>query len=256
MKNKKFDIQKVDVLGIIAYIIIVISCFLPFLEYTTVMGSSELIYFQGNGKILLVVSILATVLIFFKKFKFIVICLGLSIGIFAYDIVFGLLKVAREITNDQTLKIGFFLIVLGLVINLVYVIIKIKKGYQDTSIEIDRDDEDLMEEEVPVINDYEDNFENISKMEISMGSVDEIEENINNDIEVLEVEIDRNNTEQSDISIFSATPDLDFNSDYSSGYEEIKIENKNSSFKYKICPRCGMQMDYDNNKCNVCGNEF
>lgn len=126
MKQKRSIFQIVDILGIMAYALTATSCFLPFLNYTTLTSTETITYFQSNGKLVLAFAILAILVIIIKRFKYTFICLGLSIGIYAYDIVLGLLAVVRQKTTVYNLRYGFYLLAIGMLMALIYIFLKKK----------------------------------------------------------------------------------------------------------------------------------
>lgn len=126
MKQKRSIFQMVDILGIMAYALTATSCFFPFLNYTTLTSTETITYFQSNGKLVLAFAILAILVIIIKRFKYTFICLGLSIGIYAYDIILGLLAIVRQKTTVYNLRYGFYLLAIGMFMGLIYIFLKKK----------------------------------------------------------------------------------------------------------------------------------
>lgn len=283
--NKKNKL--LDFLGILSNLLIAIGCFLPFIDYTTLVGIKTITYFQANGKILLVFSVLAILLIIIKKFKYIVICLGLSIGILLYDVGFGLLEVVGEKTTTYSLKYGFYFIIVGIIINFVYIILKIKtinhlynennniseansqlidevgneqknndkleKKKVDNNIDVnpqtklldgyqfDNDENFISNETFQTDNYRESNSKTITGLELKEDYSEEIIPSLENNLPNI------------------TDSDLLSNSDINDDKNDNKlINNKNMENKplYKLCDNCGMQINYTDEQCPVCGKYF
>lgn len=268
MDKKNTKSKLIDLLGITAYLLMAASCFLPFLNYTTLTSVETITYFQGNGKLIFGFSLLAVLFVILKFFKYTFMCLGLTIGVLIYDVTFGLLDVVRQKTTVYGLRYGFYLIVLGMVVNFIYIIIKmifISKHYNKQY----EADNDLKESVIydNVNNDFLDN----PQMQLLNGyTIDnEIEEDIDEEgipsIDAEELLVLENEMKKEEItkplSIFSDIPDIDLvNIDTDSN--EIQSANKilSDSYEpkplYKLCDNCGMQINYSDEVCPVCGKHF
>lgn len=260
MGNNKFKL--IDILGILAYLLMAGSCFLPFLDYTTLTSVETITYFQGNGKLILGFSLLAILFIVLKFFKYTFMCLGLTIGVLIYDVTFGLLEVVREKTTVYGLRYGFYLIAVGMVINLVYVIIKnlvitkeYNKQYENDNY-INKNNESI---EILDINEV-----NNSQAQLLDDNEDGFIEPIDAE-EMIAIETESNKTEIEEevkpLSIFSDIPDFEM---LNTELEDNKIEDdvKIPSYSseppplYKLCNSCGMQINYSDDVCPVCGKQF
>lgn len=317
-KHKTFKV--VDILGIIAYALMAASCFLPFLNYTNFTNTETITYFQSNGKMVLAFSLLAIIVIIIKKFKYTFICLGLSIGIYAYDIIFGLLAVVRQKTTVYSLRYGFYLLAVGMFISLVYIFLKKKSldreyekqfevvnmpdditseidlnevadsdvgitnsdtiqnsnpqiqlldGYQFNKQELDEEhipsdtvieNEKLFIEETAPIEEKELSFDDIDLLESPdetyNNEAEEIRPSLGEVLEPIEDVRDENIVE-TPISIFNEIPNMDIRDTDGLNTENIQpIKRKETKSPYKLCDRCGMQIDSEAEQCPVCGKYF
>lgn len=283
--NKKNKL--LDFLGILGNLLIAISCFLPFIDYATLAGIKTITYFQANGKMLLVFSVLAILLIIVKKFKYIVICLGLSIGILLYDAGFGLLEVVGEKTTTYSLKYGFYFIIIGIIINLVYIILKIKtmnrlyneqNNISEANSQIideignDQKNNDKLEKkkvdnnidvnpQTKLLDGYQfDNEENfVSNEMLQADNYRELNSKTITDLELKEdfneeiipsIENNLQNITDSD-----SLSNSDIN-DSKNNNKSTNNENNENKPLYKLCDNCGMQINYIDEQCPVCGKYF
>lgn len=314
--DKKHEIFKiVDILGIIAYALMAASCFLPFLNYTNLTNTETITYFQSNGKMVLVFSLLAILVIIIKKFRYTFICLGLSIGIYTYDIIFGLLAVVRQKTTVYSLRYGFYLLAVGMFISLVYIFLKkksldreyekqfkIEGTHEDIVSEPNDSENNIKHEENGIVDNAQSlnpqmqllggyqidwqtsesgnipnntevektemvaeekelSFDDIDLLEESPYEIDSSEtEEIKPSLgEVLEPVADVKNEEiiENPISIFNDTPNMDMGDSAQTNLEYNQpIKRKEVKSPYKLCNRCGMQIDSKAEQCPVCGQYF
>lgn len=230
----KTKFRLIDVVSILGYILVIASCFLPLVKYTTITGTEEILYYQANGILLIIFSALAILALLLKRFAYTFICLGLSIGVLLYDLIFGLFSVLREKTDSYQLGYAFYFIVIGMIINLLYIVLKkkdIDKQYDRYLEEKDNDSSDKVIEE-----------------EIIDQIIEESEINDNSNLD-----IDSNKEEIEILSIFDTIPSVT-----NEAIEDInEFENTNVEHPlYKLCPDCGMQISYADEKCPVCGKQF
>lgn len=193
MIKKRKQFQIINLLGIIAYLLMATSCFLPFLNYTTLTSTETITYFQSNGKMILAFSLLAIFAIIINKFKYTFMCLGFSIGIYAYDITFGLLDVVREKTTVYSLQYGFYLLAVGMFINLIYIYLKKKSLDREynNQFELSDDNEKVSEVSVDIAETHDNSLDiktDNPQMQLLNGyqfANDEIEEtNVSSEFEV------------------------------------------------------------------------
>lgn len=225
----------VDIFGLFSYIIVMFSCFLPFLKYATLTGNRTIDYFQGNGKLILLFSALAIVLVFIKEFNYLFLCLGLSTGIFIYDITLGLVTVVEEKTNGYNYETGFYLLLAGLIMNLLFIALKRKSIFFGT-------DEGRKESAInnALING---SFEDDEIIEIDEEEIIDIDEQMKKDIEnkIEQIKFKHEYGLEDDIEIIEDDDDVKTYESYS---------------PFKLCDKCGMQINSTDKKCPVCGNVF
>lgn len=230
----KAKFRLIDIVSILGNILIIASCFLPFVKYTTITGTEEILYYQANGVLLIIFSALAILALLLKRFSYTFICLGLSIGVLLYDLIFGLFSVLREKTDSYQLGYAFYLIIVGMFINLIYIVLKKK--------DIDKQYDSYLEEN------NDNSSDNVIEEEIIVQTIEEPKTNDN-----LNTDIDSNKEEIEILSIFDTIPSVtnetieDINE-----FENINVEQP----LYKLCPSCGMQISYTDEDCPVCGKHF
>ena len=113
--------MKKDILGYIGCIIAGLGLFLPFLNLLFV----KINYFEGDGKIILIGLIICVIFIFKKKPKGALISSLLCSGITLYDLIYILVKL--EFNPLIQIEVGFYLIILGLILIIVSSILMIKE---------------------------------------------------------------------------------------------------------------------------------
>ena len=236
MKKAILREKIVDIFGLFSYVMVMFSCFLPFLKYATLTGNRTIDYFQGNGKLILLFSILAIVLVFIKEFNYLFLCFGLSVGIFIYDVTLGLVSVVEEKTSGYNYETGFYLLLVGLIMNLLFIALKRKSVFFGSD---DRKKESVTNN-VLINGSFDDDDEII---EIDEEEIIELDEQMKKDIE----------TKIEQIKIKNAYG-LDDNIEIIEDDEESKPYEKYSPFK--LCDKCGMQINSEDKKCPVCGNNF
>ena len=263
MNDKYSKFKLIDILGIAAYALMAGSCFLPFLNYTTLTNVETITYFQGNGKLILGFSILGILLIILRFFKYTFMCLGLTIGVLIYDVTFGLIDVVKSKTTVYGLRYGSYLIALGMIINLIYVIVKIliitkeyNKQYKNENYQINgaNDKFQVSLESTLAYNDNDFNDDYVSSEDISSIDAEELL--------IIEAETKKEEFEEKNVSlsIFSDIPDIGLiNTEENKTIEEQKEIKKYSDDPpplYKLCDSCGMQINYSDDICPVCGKQF
>lgn len=112
---------KKDVLGYIGCAMAGLGLFLPFLNLLFV----KINYFEGDGKIVLFGLIICAIFIFMKKPKITLISSLLCSGITLYDLINTLVKL--EFNTLIQIEVGFYLIMLGLILIIVSSILMIKE---------------------------------------------------------------------------------------------------------------------------------
>ena len=113
--------MKKDVLGYVGCIISGLGLFLPFLNLLFV----KINFFEGDGKIVLFGLIICAIFIFMKKPKITLISSLLCSGITLYDLINTLVKL--EFNTLIQIEVGFYLIMLGLILIIVSSILMIKE---------------------------------------------------------------------------------------------------------------------------------
>lgn len=237
----KKAIQKekiVDIFGLLSYVLVMFSCFLPFLKYATLAGYRTIDYFQVNGKLILLFSALAIILVFIKEFNYLFLCFGLSLGIFIYDISLGLVSVVEEKTNGYNYETGFYLLLIGLIMNLLFIVLKRKSVFFGS---YDRKKETVSNN--VLINGSFDEADEI--VQIDEDEIIELDEQMKRDIENKIEQIKFKNEYGMDDGI-EIIDDIMFD-------EEIPYEKQSP---FKLCDKCGMQISSSEKKCPVCGNIF
>lgn len=237
MKKAILREKIVDVFGLLSYVMVMFSCFLPFLKYATLTGNKTIDYFQGNGKLILLFSALAIILVFIKEFNYLFLCLGLSVGIFIYDITLGLVAVVEEKTNGYNYETGFYLLLIGLVMNLLFIVLKRKSVFFGSY----NNDKESISNNVLINGSFaDDEVELIDEEEII-----ELDEQMKKDIENKIEQIKFKNE-------YGLDDDIEIIDDIT--FEETKPYEKYSPFK--LCQKCGMQIGSSEKTCPVCGNKF
>ena len=112
---------KKDVLGYIGCAMAGLGLFLPFLNLLFV----KINFFEGDGKIVLFGLIICAIFIFMKKPKITLISSLLCSGITLYDLINTLVKL--EFNTLIQIEVGFYLIMLGLILIIVSSILMIKE---------------------------------------------------------------------------------------------------------------------------------
>lgn len=112
---------KKDVLGYIGCAMAGLGLFLPFLNLLFV----KINFFEGDGKIVLFGLIICAIFIFMKKPKVTLISSLLCSGITLYDLINTLVKL--EFSTLIQIEVGFYLIMLGLILIIVSSILMIKE---------------------------------------------------------------------------------------------------------------------------------
>ena len=113
--------MKKDVLGYIWCAMAGLGLFLPFLNFLFV----KINFFEGDGKIVLIGLIICAIFIFMKKPKITLISSLLCSGITLYDLINTLVKL--EFNTLIQIEVGFYLIMLGLILIIVSSILMIKE---------------------------------------------------------------------------------------------------------------------------------
>lgn len=113
--------MKKDVLGYIGCAMAGLGLFLPFLNLLFV----KINFFEGDGKIVLFGLIICAIFIFMKKPKVTLISSLLCSGITLYDLINTLVKL--EFSTLIQIEVGFYLIMLGLILIIVSSILMIKE---------------------------------------------------------------------------------------------------------------------------------
>ena len=113
--------MKKDVLGYIGCAMAGLGLFLPFLNLLFV----KINFFEGDGKIVLFGLIICAIFIFMKKPKITLIFSLLCSGITLYDLINTLVKL--EFNTLIQIEVGFYLIMLGLILIIVSSILMIKE---------------------------------------------------------------------------------------------------------------------------------
>ena len=112
---------KKDVLGYIGCVVAGLGLFLPFLNFLFV----KINYFEGDGKIVLIGLIICAIFIFMKKPNVTLISSLLCSGITIFDLINTLVKL--EFNPLIQIEVGFYLIILGLILIIVSSILIIKE---------------------------------------------------------------------------------------------------------------------------------
>ena len=112
---------KKDVLGYIGCAMAGLGLFLPFLNLLFV----KINFFEGDGKIVLIGLIICAIFIFMKKPKVTLISSLLCSGITIFDLINTLVKL--EFNPLIQIEVGFYLIILGLILIIVSSILIIKE---------------------------------------------------------------------------------------------------------------------------------
>lgn len=113
--------MKKDVLGYIGCAMAGLGLFLPFLNLLFV----KINFFEGDGKIVLFGLIICAIFIFMKKPKVTLISSLLCSGITIFDLINTLVKL--EFNPLIQIEVGFYLIILGLILIIVSSILIIKE---------------------------------------------------------------------------------------------------------------------------------
>lgn len=260
MANNKFKL--IDILGILSYLLMAGSCFLPFLNYKTLTSVETITYFQGNGKLIFGFSLLAILFLILKFFKYTFMCLGLTIGVLIYDVTFGLLEVVREKTTVYGLRYGFYLIATGMIINLIYIIVRILIITKEYNKQYESDNHDSKNNSSIEILDIEE-FGDIPNQSLSEEKKDFIEPIDVQEMIAIETEKNKEETDEkvNTLSIFNDFPDIDMvNTELKAKERENDVQKTSYSSEppslYKLCDNCGMQISYSDDICPVCGKQF
>ena len=112
---------KKDVLGYIGCAMAGLGLFFPFLNLLFV----KINFFEGDGKIVLFGLIICAIFIFMKKPKITLISSLLCSGITLYDLINTLVKL--EFNTLIQIEVGFYLIMLGLILIIVSSVLMIKE---------------------------------------------------------------------------------------------------------------------------------
>lgn len=112
---------KKDVLGYIGCAMAGLGLFLPFLNLLFV----KINFFEGDGKIVLIGLIICAIFIFMKKPIITLISSLLCSGITLYDLINTLVKL--EFNTLIQIEVGFYLIMLGLILIIISSVLMIKE---------------------------------------------------------------------------------------------------------------------------------
>lgn len=110
-----------DIVGFIGCTIIIVSCFLPFITVSLFDLTETTNFFQRDGKLILAILLITIILIILKKDKISLIP-TVSIGFVYIQSICKILKDFKSIENFGYInfKIGFYLIIFGILITLIY----------------------------------------------------------------------------------------------------------------------------------------
>ena len=117
------------IIGLFGCILIVISCFLPFIHISLLNMDNKSKFIQGDGKLVLALVIVSSLLIIFNKFKTSIIP-TITIIIVLIQNILTIYKDSKNLKalGTITYDIGFYMLITGIIICILFPFVFRKKN--------------------------------------------------------------------------------------------------------------------------------